>query len=128
VGNGHFEAREWGDQVIFLRRLVPGGASRSYGIQVGRLAGLPPAVVARAGVILANLEGDELDAAGRPRLAAGDGGARADAGDQLGLFTAPDAAAEEVLCALRAVDLERTTPLEALELLARLAARLREDS
>ncbi len=128
VGNGHFEAREWGDQVIFLRRLVPGGASRSYGIQVGRLAGLPPAVVARAGVILANLEGDELDAAGRPRLAAGDGGARADAGDQLGLFTVPDAAAEEVLCALRAVDPERTTPLEALELLTRLAARLREDS
>jgi DNA mismatch repair protein MutS len=128
VGNGHFEAREWGDQVIFLRRLVEGGASRSYGIQVGRLAGLPPAVVARAGEILANLEGDELDAAGRPRLAAGAGGVPADAGDQLGLFAPVGTAAEEVATALRAVDPDRTTPIEALELLARLSARLRGDA
>ncbi|MBW2267516.1 MAG: DNA mismatch repair protein MutS [Deltaproteobacteria bacterium] len=128
VGNGHFEAREWGDQVIFLRRLAPGGASRSYGIQVGRLAGLPPAVVERAGEILANLEGEELDASGRPRLAACGEGPRAEAGDQLGLFAPPNAAAEEVAEALRTVDPERTTPLEALELVARLAARLREDA
>jgi DNA mismatch repair protein MutS len=128
VGNGHFEAREWGDQVIFLRRLVEGGASRSYGIQVGRLAGLPPVVVARAGEILANLEGDELDAAGRPRLAAGAGGVPADAGDQLGLFAPADTAAEEVATELRAVDPDRTTPIEALELLARLSARLRGDA
>ena len=69
VGNAHFEAREWGDEVVFLRRLVAGGASRSYGIQVARLAGLPAAVVERAREILSNLESGEFDERGRPRFA-----------------------------------------------------------
>ena len=125
VANGHFEAREWGDEVIFLRRLVAGGANRSYGIQVARLAGLPVAVVDRAREILHNLEGGEFDERGRPRLA-GHGGGEAGGGDQLGLFAggAPGRAESEVLDRLRDVDLERTTPLEALELLSQLVARL----
>jgi DNA mismatch repair protein MutS len=136
VANAHFEARERGEDVVFLRRLVPGGASRSYGIQVARLAGLPRAVIERAREILRNLEGGELDERGRPRLAIG--GAEAPgagagapatgaAADQLALFAAaaPRHAEAEVLAALRAVDPERTTPLEALALVARLAARLR---
>ena len=127
VKNAHFEAREWGEQVIFLRRLVPGGASRSYGIQVARLAGLPESLLDRARELLRNLEGGELDERGRPRIA---GGAPAH-DDQLGLFargaSRPDAAPSEVLDELRAVDTDRTTPIEALELLARLRRRLVEE-
>jgi DNA mismatch repair protein MutS len=129
VGNAHFEAREWGEQVLFMRRLVEGGASRSYGIQVARLAGLPPVVIARAHEILHNLEGGELDERGRPRLAqsaAPETPAAAAATGQLGLFAEPRARAEsEALAALRALDPERTTPLEALALVARLRASLR---
>ncbi len=137
VGNAHFEAREWGEEVIFLRRVVPGGASRSYGIQVARLAGIPGAVIARAREILQNLEGGEFDAQGRPRLAGSQKAgvpAPASLDGQLGLFTSsaapgPGQSGEseesEVLAALRGVDPERVTPLEALELLTRLVARLR---
>ncbi|NIP83003.1 MAG: hypothetical protein GWM90_28750, partial [Gemmatimonadetes bacterium] len=55
--NANVAVKEAGEDIVFLRRLEPGGADRSYGIQVGRLAGLPPAVVARAREILTELEG-----------------------------------------------------------------------
>jgi DNA mismatch repair protein MutS len=128
VANAHFEAREWGDEVLFLRRLVPGNANRSYGIQVARLAGLPEALLDRAREILANLEGGELDESGRPRFAAGSAADR-DA-DQLGLFSAPGPSRRErdVLERLRGVDPQRTTPLDALTLLADLRARLEDAS
>ena len=51
--------KEWNDDIVFLRRVVPGAAERSFGIQVARLAGLPPSVIDRARAILAKLEGDE---------------------------------------------------------------------
>jgi DNA mismatch repair protein MutS len=129
VANAHFEAREWGEDVVFLRRLAPGGASRSYGIQVARLAGLPRPVLERAREILHNLEGGELDERGRPRLASG-GAAASSAGatpDQLVLFAGAGLRPEEAeaLAELRALDAERITPLDALALVARLAARLR---
>jgi DNA mismatch repair protein MutS len=127
VANAHFAAREWNDEVVFLRRLVEGGASRSYGIQVARLAGLPDPVIRRARKVLENLEGGELDARGRPRLAA-------DAGDpepaaQLGLFAerSRDPAEQAVLDALRALRADETTPLEALAALARWQAALRDE-
>ncbi len=69
VKNYNVLAREQGDHVVFLRKIVPGGADKSYGIQVGRLAGLPPEVVERAGEILLNLEEGELGEAGQPKLA-----------------------------------------------------------
>jgi DNA mismatch repair protein MutS len=126
AGNAHFEVREWGEDVIFLRRLLPGAANRSYGIQVARLAGLPAAVIDRAKQILRNLEGGELDERGRPRLA----GEAGEPVGQLGLFGAgapQDPSEREVLVALRALDPERTTPLEALAALARLRAQLGRD-
>ena len=130
VRNAHFEAREYGDDVVFLRRLVPGGASRSYGIQVARLAGLPGSVIERAREILRNLEGGELDEVGRPRIARhADPDAEQGGAAQLALFGAGPATApeeREALETLRGLDPERTTPLEALALVARLAARLRE--
>src|ERR1700690_638525 len=51
--------KEWNDEIVFVRRVVPGAADRSYGIQVARLAGLPSAVIDRAKAILARLEGDD---------------------------------------------------------------------
>jgi len=131
VRNAHFEAREWGEEVLFLRRLVPGEASRSYGIQVARLAGLPASVLDRAREILLNLESEELGEDGRPRLAGHrtreEETARSDEA-QLALFAAnaPQSPLEtEVLDELRALDPDRTTPMDALALLARLVGQLR---
>ena len=100
-------------RVVFLRKVVAGAASRSYGIHVARLAGLPEAVLRRAREILANLEAQELDEAGRPALA----GSRQKKRAQLGLFAAPPDAPpmnHPLVEALRALDLTRTTPLDAL--------------
>lgn len=69
VTNLNVAVREWNDQVIFLRKIVPGRADQSYGIQVARLAGLPDAVLHRAKEILSNLEKAELNAEGEPALA-----------------------------------------------------------
>jgi DNA mismatch repair protein MutS len=110
-------------RVVFLRKVVPGAASRSYGIHVARLAGLPEAVLRRAREILANLEAQELDESGHPALAAGRRKSRA----QLGLFgeaipaaarepppPPPDPPAKALAEALGALDLSRTSPLDAL--------------
>jgi len=69
VKNYNVAVREWNDQIIFLRKIIRGGADKSYGIQVARLAGLPPEVIARAKEVLNNLEGSELNADGKPKLA-----------------------------------------------------------
>ncbi|MDX2225754.1 MAG: DNA mismatch repair protein MutS [Verrucomicrobiae bacterium] len=70
VKNFHVAVREWNDQIIFLRKINAGGTDKSYGIQVGRLAGLPKPVIERAKEILRRLEEDELDESGSPRLVA----------------------------------------------------------
>ncbi|HUI06047.1 MAG TPA: DNA mismatch repair protein MutS [Verrucomicrobiae bacterium] len=69
VKNYNVAVREWHDQVIFLHKILPGGTDKSYGIQVGRLAGLPKEVVERAKEVLANLEEAEISADGKPKLA-----------------------------------------------------------
>ena len=69
VKNFNVAVREWNDQIIFLRKIRPGPADKSYGIQVARLAGLPQPLLERAKEILANLEASELNAQGRPKLA-----------------------------------------------------------
>jgi DNA mismatch repair protein MutS len=69
VRNYNVAVREWNDQIIFLRKIIKGGADKSYGIQVARLAGLPTSIIARAKEILSNLEQHELNAEGRPALA-----------------------------------------------------------
>ena len=68
VANFHVVVREWKDDIVFLRKVVPGRADRSYGIQVARLAGLPPPSSRRAREILNGLERDELSRGGRPSL------------------------------------------------------------
>ena len=123
-GSGHAEnfsvsAREVGDQVVFLHRLAPGPASRSYGLAVARLAGLPESVLARAKAVLASLESGAMATGGTPK------GRRET--PQLGLFDPPAESSSddrEVLATLRAVDVQRLTPLDALNLVARLKQRL----
>jgi DNA mismatch repair protein MutS len=134
VCNYNVGVREVGDQILFLHRLQPGGADRSYGIEVGRLAGLPAPVIERARQVLALLEGEGATLV--PALAsalAGHGGQSARHGggvraqrssdaDQLALFaTQPHVVVE----ALRAVDVNSLTPLAALQLVAELAERAR---
>ena len=116
VANYHVVAREWKDEIRFLRKVEPGRSDRSYGVQVARLAGLPGRTVERAKQILAGLERDELSRGGRPTLA----GADADPQPQLGLFATLPAADTAVAGRLREVDLDRMTPLDALTLLAEL--------
>jgi DNA mismatch repair protein MutS len=120
VVNLHVAAREFKDDIIFLHKIVAGRSDRSYGIQVARLAGLPPAVVTRATDILKALEFDELRRGGRPSLS----GAAPAAQQQLGLFQ--PAAEHPLLDRLRAVDVDRLTPLEALTLLAQLKREVGE--
>lgn len=65
--NFNVAVREWNEQIIFLRKIVPGGADKSYGLQVARLAGVPGSVLSRAKEILANLEESELTPEGKVR-------------------------------------------------------------
>ena len=69
VRNYNVAVREWNDQIIFLRKIIKGGADKSYGIQVARLAGLPASIISRAKEILSNLEQHELNAEGKPTIA-----------------------------------------------------------
>ena len=68
VRNYNVAVREYGDQIVFLRQIVPGAADKSYGIHVAKLAGLPPEVIARAGEILENLEANAIGEAGLPSI------------------------------------------------------------
>jgi len=113
VVNAHVAVQEWKDDIVFLHKILPGRSDRSYGIHVARLAGLPPPVVDRARDILRALEQDELTRGGRPALS----GRAVQPQQQLGLFQAADDALRE---RLRAVDVDRTTPIDALQLIAEL--------
>ncbi len=117
VVNFHVAAREWKDDIVFLRKIVPGRSDRSYGIQVARLAGLPVAVIERAREILVALERDELTRGGRPSVS----GTPSDPQRQLGLFqSAEDGKDSRLRDKLAALDVDHMTPIEALTLLAEL--------
>ena len=115
VVNFHVAAREWKDDIIFLRKIVPGRSDRSYGIQVARLAGLPGSVIDRAREILSALERDELTRGGRPSVS----GTPSEPQKQLGLFQAAPAD-DRLRGRLAALDVDRMTPIEALTVLAEL--------
>jgi DNA mismatch repair protein MutS len=115
VVNLHVAVREWKDDIVFLRKILPGRSDRSYGIQVARLAGLPVAVIDRARQILGALERDELTRGGRPSVS----GTPDEPQQQLGLFRATPAD-DGLRSRLAAIDVDRMTPLEALTTLAEL--------
>ena len=116
IVNAHVAAREWHDDIVFLRKIVPGRSDRSYGIQVARLAGMPAAVISRARAILEALERDELTRGGRPSIS----GTPSEPQRQLGLFqmASADTSAEKLADRLRGLDTDNLTPLQALSLLA----------
>ncbi|HKI02721.1 MAG TPA: DNA mismatch repair protein MutS [Thermoanaerobaculia bacterium] len=121
VVNRTMAVKEWDERIVFLRRVVPGSADKSYGLHVARLAGLPPTVIERAGEILANLEAQEYDPNGKPRLARGNAAPETGGPAQLTLFAPPE---QVVASLLRDVDVDQLTPLAALNLLHSLKSRL----
>ena len=114
--------KEWQGEVVFLHEVVAGAADRSYGIQVAKLAGLPPAVIARAQLVLAKLEAEDRAS---PR-----------GFDDLPLFAATprpaspsphEAAIDTVLAALASLHPDEMSPRDALEALYALKAKAAED-
>jgi DNA mismatch repair protein MutS len=120
VRNYNVQVREIGDQVLFLHRLQPGGADRSYGIEVGRLAGLPPAVLARAKELLRLLEAEQIV----PRSGRASARADSNANDQLALF---GVMTHPVVERLKNVEPNKMTPIQALEMLAQLVDEVRQE-
>ncbi len=134
VHNYRIQVSEHEGEIVFLRKLIPGGADHSYGIEVARMAGLPDAVIARAREVLHNLESQQLEMVeGEP---SGDGMAarKADAdavpdledsqANQMHLFAQPDPVAEELKDMLDEVDPNRITPVEALMKLSEMKEKL----
>jgi DNA mismatch repair protein MutS len=116
VRNFNIAVKEWNDQIIFLRKIVSGGASHSYGIQVARLAGLAPEVIERAREILVNLEKGEYAEEGVPRIARRKNGRTPVSTSQLSLFAEDD----PLRSRLKTLDVATMTPLEALNVLDEL--------
>ena len=111
--------KEWNDQIIFLRKVVPGAADKSYGIHVAKLAGIPDSVIVRAREILITLEKKERDLI---EETSGSGSPQSTP-KQLSLFVSAE---KEVLDQLRSVDIEVLSPIEALNALHQFKKRLTE--
>jgi len=120
--NFNIAVKEWGDRIIFLRKIVQGGTNRSYGIQVARIAGVPDEVIIRAREILDNLETGEIDEVGMPRIARSKKRKVRNQG-QLNLFMSERERIIEELAALKTSD---TAPQEALNMLENWQRRLNE--
>jgi len=127
VRNFHVEVREWEGGVVFLRRILPGGTDRSYGIHVASLAGLPRGVIARAREVLRNLEAGEIGAEGLPALAKGVAGPRVTPPAQLPLLAVAPPPESEIESEIRRLDVDSLTPLAALERIAAWRRRLTEE-
>jgi DNA mismatch repair protein MutS len=118
VQNFNAAVREWGEKVIFLRKILAGRADRSYGIQVARLAGLPTAVIERARQLLAQFEAADSSQAAVPS-----GQTQAAARQrQLSLF---ENASDQLLQELRTLAIDDLSPREALNTLAELQQRVK---
>jgi DNA mismatch repair protein MutS len=117
VANANVAVKEWNDQIIFLRKVVPGAADKSYGIQVAKLAGIPRSITDRAREILDTLERKEraMVEETRPHVPRST--------RQLALF---DSREQDVLDALRSIDVNVLSPIEALNRLHELKGRLDE--
>jgi len=126
IKNYHVSVKEWKEEVIFLRKIVPGPSDQSYGIHVAKLAGIPRSVIERAKEVLYNLEKLELDETGLPRLAYRSRRKRDKA--QLLLF-AEERELErwrELKEGIEEVDISSLTPLDALNFLSDLKRKVRE--
>jgi DNA mismatch repair protein MutS len=120
VKNYNVSVKEWNDEVIFLHKIVPGGTDDSYGIYVAKLAGIPAEVVKRSQKILARLElNNNLQEKIRNRLPQD---------DQLSLFSNADTELlNELKKEISKTDLDKITPLQALNKLQKLKERIQND-
>jgi DNA mismatch repair protein MutS len=119
VKNVHVSVKETPNEIVFLRRVEPGSADKSYGIEVARLAGLPRSVIARAREVLLRHEQNEHELS--ETLSPGANANGSHNGNQAVLFTALD---REVIEKLRGADLDQLKPLDALNLLAELKKQI----
>ncbi len=126
IKNYHVAVKEWKEEVVFLRKIVAGPSDQSYGIHVAKLAGIPPDVVGRAREILFNLEKQELDESGLPRIAYKTPKNR----DKNQMLLFREDREQEVLREIRneltSCDVASLTPLAALNLLGRLIQKLNQ--
>jgi len=117
VKNFNVQVKEWNDEIIFLRKIISGGADKSYGIQVARLAGLPEKVLKRALEVLDNLEKSEFDEVGQPRISHREDTPPDEGPQQLAMFAENHSLVLKILDDLNLDDL---TPRGALDLLFEL--------
>ena len=122
IKNYKVDVREYGDKVVFLHKVTPGFADHSYGIQVAQMAGLPEEVTERAKKILRNLEGSELTL-NDERSRRGPKGRIQPSEIQMTLFEMKDDALRQEL---KDIDVDKLTPLDALQKLAQLKKHLKE--
>jgi DNA mismatch repair protein MutS len=121
IKNFNIAVKEWNDEIIFLRKLVPGGTNRSYGIQVARLAGIPDAVIARSKKILFRIENNS-QGSDRAALIGEEGKNNQQRQKQLNLFRNPE---QFIIDRLQKLDLGRMTPIEALNCLHELQEKIK---
>jgi DNA mismatch repair protein MutS len=119
VKNYNVSVKEWGDEIIFLRKIEQGPADKSYGIQVARLAGIPNEIIKRAKEVLANLEKDELNELGKPRFA---NGQKKKGSFQLDLFSS---VTDAVMTEIMNIDVNQLKPEEALNKLIEIKKKIR---
>ncbi|MCB9501493.1 MAG: DNA mismatch repair protein MutS [Deferribacteres bacterium] len=116
VKNFNVAVKEWGEQIIFLRKIVEGGTDHSYGIQVAKLAGIPSKVIQRAREVLSNLEQNALTPNHKPKIAA-QKGKKTEEIQQLDFFSAIN---NEIITELQMLDIDNITPIQAMQVLAAL--------
>ncbi len=136
IRNYHILVREWGEEIVFLRKMVEGGSDKSYGIQVGRLAGLPVEIIKRAKAVLKTLDQKTL---GTPLYTHFSPDSSSYAAEQPGLFSEPTLPAERqepeiqflehpVLDVLKKIDPMHLSPMQALQALADLKTILEKEA
>jgi len=125
IKNYHVSVKEWKDDIIFLRKIVSGPSDQSYGIHVAKIAGIPRSVVDRAKEILFNLEKQELDSTGLPRLAYRSSKKR----DKAQLFLFKEDREQEMLKGIKEeienCDISEFTPLAALNFINQLKEKIK---
>jgi len=125
VKNYNIQVKEWNDEIIFLRKILPGGVDKSYGIQVARLAGLPKQVLDRAHEILFNLEQSEFDEVGVPKISRTDKKDSLPSPGQLRLFPEPE---NPLIQKMSQIDPNEMSPKQALDTLFYLSKIMKENS
>lgn len=125
IKNYNIAVKEWGDEIIFLRKIIEGGTDKSYGIHVARLAGIPKEVIQRARIILNNLEAATLDVNGKPKFAPMKSAQDKKQTAQLKLFVSKQ---DMVIEEIKKLDTTRISPIDALNKLDELKKKLEDDS